>query len=156
MAGQRVADGSSLLVDINSGRVIGDGSTLADDRPWRIYYNQYGESRRFPADPVQFQILTEQGWTITKPRSPKAKPKTMKMRDGSIFDFGSAGNDVSQAEKYRMNKVPNGQANTGPTATYYSQNGDVLPNLPADPASMKAYLEMGLSITPPANVAASA
>ena len=152
---QRVADGSSLIVDINTGKVIGDGSSLADDRPWRIYYNRYGESRRFPADPVQFQILTEQGWTVTKPRRPAVRPRQMKMRDGSIFDLNSAGNDVSEAESYRMQKVPNGQANTGPTATYYSQNGDVLPNLPADPASMKAYLELGLSLTPPANAAVS-
>ena len=154
MAQQRVADGGSLITDLNTGKVVGDGSTLTDDRPWRVYYNRFGESRRFPADPVQFQILTEQGWTIHKPRKAAAKPRTMKMRDGSIYDFGSTAAEPTSSELAKFNG--GGTQSTAPTATYYSQHGDILPNLPADPASMKAYLEMGLSITPPANVAVSA
>lgn len=155
MATQRVADGGSLLVDLNSNRVIGDGDTLTDNRPWRVYYNRFGESRRLPADPVQFQLLTEQGWTVTKPRSPAKKPLTQKMRNGSIYEFNSASQEPTSAEWAKFNGGA-AQVSVVPTATYYSQQGDVLPNLPADPASMKAYLEMGLSITPPAKAAVSA
>lgn len=34
-------------------------------------------------------------------------------------------------------------------ATYYKPDGEALPNLPADPWSMKRYLARGLSLEPP-------
>jgi hypothetical protein len=74
------------------------------------------------------------------------------MRDGSEFDFGSATAEVSQAELDRINGGGNKPSAT-PTATYYSAMGDVLPNLPADPKSMKEYMELGLSLTPPTKAA---
>lgn len=36
-------------------------------------------------------------------------------------------------------------------ATYYKPNGESLPNLPADPYSMKRYLRRGLTLTPPSS-----
>ena len=38
-----------------------------------------------------------------------------------------------------------------PKATYYKPNGEVFPNLPADPASMQSYLDRGLTLVPPEN-----
>ena len=34
-------------------------------------------------------------------------------------------------------------------ATYYTKEGRVMPNLPADPWSMKRYLARGFTLTPP-------
>lgn len=156
MAGRRqVKDGGSLVEDINSGEVIHDGSVLTDDRPWETWYSRYGKAIRLPADSAQTQILRLQGFTHSKPRNPRKTPTKLKLRDGSIFDLASSSGDLTQAEKNKINGAT-GQTSTAPTATYYSQQGDVLPNLPADPASMKAYSEMGLSITPPAKAAVSA
>lgn len=153
VARRHVPDGSSLLEDVNSGELIGNDSTLSDDRPWDTWYSQYGKPIRLPADAAQTKLLKMQGFSQTKPRRPRTQPTQMKLRNGSIFDLSSTAAEVSEAERYRMDKKPNGQPSNGPTATYYSKNGDVLPNLPADPESMKQYLELGLSLTPPANVA---
>lgn len=37
-----------------------------------------------------------------------------------------------------------------PKATYYKADGTVLPNLPADPRSVRRYLARGFSLIPPA------
>lgn len=34
-------------------------------------------------------------------------------------------------------------------ATYYKPTGEAMPNLPADPFSMKRYLKRGYTLTPP-------
>ena len=34
-------------------------------------------------------------------------------------------------------------------ATYYKPNGEAMPNLPADPYSMRHYLRLGFTLTPP-------
>jgi len=34
-------------------------------------------------------------------------------------------------------------------ATYYKQNGEAMPNLPADPWSMQKYLHKGFTLVPP-------
>jgi len=36
-----------------------------------------------------------------------------------------------------------------PKATYYKADGTALPNLPADPRSVRRYLARGFSLTPP-------
>ena len=37
-----------------------------------------------------------------------------------------------------------------PKATYYKPNGEAMPNLPADPYSMKRYFRRGFTLMPPA------
>lgn len=41
-------------------------------------------------------------------------------------------------------------------ATYYKQNGEAMPNLPADPYSMNRYLGRGFTLTPPLGEVVSA
>lgn len=157
MAGsRRVPDGSSLVEDINSGEIVHDGSVLADDRPWVTWYSRYGKAIRLPADSAQSSILRLQGYTQSKPRRPRKQPTQLKLRDGSIYDLGVSQGEPSQAEINKLNGGTGVAAPVAPTATYYSAHGDVLPNLPADPESMRQYLEMGLSLTPPAKAAVSA
>ena len=36
-------------------------------------------------------------------------------------------------------------------ATYYSRDGEPMPNLPADPKSLERYLARGFTLTPPEN-----
>lgn len=38
---------------------------------------------------------------------------------------------------------------TCPKTTYYNQQGEALPNLPADPYHMERYLKRGFTLTPP-------
>lgn len=38
-----------------------------------------------------------------------------------------------------------------PKMTFYKQDGSVMPNLPADPFSLKRYLARGFTLTPPEN-----
>ncbi len=35
-------------------------------------------------------------------------------------------------------------------ATYYKKNGEAMPNLPADPVTMRRYINKGFSLVPPA------
>lgn len=155
MVQRRVADGSHLLEDINSGQVIGDEYVLTDNRPWRTYYNPYGEAHRFPADPVQMALLAEGGWTIFPPANPLPRPTSQKMRNGSVFEFASSGADPSPAEMARLNGGGQPVASVAPTATYYTAEGTAIPGLPADPQSMADYLKAGLTLNPPATEAAS-
>jgi len=39
-----------------------------------------------------------------------------------------------------------------PKTTYYKPDGTAMPNLPADPRSMKRYLERGFTLVSPANL----
>jgi len=36
-----------------------------------------------------------------------------------------------------------------PKATYYKASGEPMPNLPADPLSMRSYMRRGFSLVPP-------
>lgn len=132
-----------------NGGAVGE---IEDDRPWRTYWNQYGEGHRFPADAAQLMILMEQGWALYKPRSTVTKPKSQRMRDGSVFDLGIATQEVSESEWARIKSSPDERRgrSLGPTATYYTAQGGELPNLPADPESMAQYLLAGLTLDPPA------
>jgi hypothetical protein len=153
MAGRRnVPDGSSLITDLNTDEVVRDGSKLSSDQEWTTYYSPYGKAVRFPVHAQLDKIRRKAGWLTSKPRVPKKTPTVIKMRDGSEFDFSSATADVTQAELDRINGGGK-PGNSVPTATYYSAMGDVLPNLPADPVSMKQYMELGLSLTPPTKAA---
>ncbi len=120
------------------------------DRPYRWYWNPYGVKAWLPADPVQMSMFMEGGWALSKPAHPLKQPTTQKMADGTEYDFGITGQEVSPVEKKRMQRNPSDVTSNAPTATYYSANGDELPNLPADPTSMHEYLTMGLTLTPPA------
>ncbi len=156
MAGRRIVpDGSSLITDLNTDEVIRDGSVLQSGQEWTTYYSPYGKVVRLPVNAELDRIRRKAGWLTSKPRVLKKVPTVIKMRDGSEFDFGSTGQSVSSAELARI-KGQSSPQGSAPTATYYSAHGDILPNLPADPESMRQYLEMGLSLTPPANVAVSA
>jgi len=131
----------------------GEVRDVTYDRPYRWYWNAYGEKFWMPADPVQALIFMEQGWSLQAPRKPEKKPTTHKMRNCSVYSFADATVDVSEVEQARMNRTPGEVKKAVPTATYYSANGDELPNLPADPESMKQYLELGLTLTPPTKTA---
>jgi len=153
MAGRRnVPDGSSLITDLNTDEVVRDGAALSRDHEGTTYYSPFGKAVRLPVHPQLDKIRRKAGWLTSKPRAPKKVPTVVKMRDGSEFDFASTGVDVSEAEMNRINGGGKTQVST-PTATYYSAMGDVLPNLPADPKSMKEYMELGLSLTPPVKTA---
>ncbi len=129
---------------------------IEDDRPWRTYYNPYGDAHRLPSDPVQMSLYMEAGWTLHKPSHPLKRPVEQKMRDGSIFNFGSASQDVSESELARFNTTAESRArHSAPTATYYTTEGTALENLPADPESMEKYLAAGLSLNPPIAAKAS-
>lgn len=120
-------------------RVKGLG-TLTYDRDYRTYWNRYGEPSVLPADPVQLMILMEQGWTLFEPTHPLEKPTEL---------IGAADPSVGETERINRGGGRTVITSTAPTATYYSPNGDVLEGLPADPANMKEYFALGLSLTPP-------
>lgn len=119
------------------------------DRPYRTYWNRYGETAYMPADPANLISFMEQGWTLFKPTHPEEKPTQQRMKDGTIFELAGASADLSDVERARINRTPGEAKQAVPTATYYSAQGDAIPDLPADPESMKKYLELGLSLTPP-------
>ncbi len=131
-----------------NGGAVGE---VTDDRAWRIYYNQYGEPHRLPADPAQLMVLMEQGWTLHKPQHPRKKPVTVTLANGTSYDFGTSAQDLTEAERRRMNTSPaQREAAVAPTATYYTATGSPVPNLPADPENMALYLASGLTLDPPA------
>lgn len=128
----------------------GEVKSVTYDRPYRTYWNPYGKSAYLPADPIQMSLFMEGGWMLHKPTNPLPEPTSRVMADGTIYEYASSANEVSEVEMKRMQRNPSEmQAAATPTATYYSANGDVLEGLPADPKSMKEYLELGLSLTPP-------
>lgn len=126
----------------------GEVTEVTYDRPYRWFYNPYGDKAWLPADPVQMSLWMEGGWTLHKPRNPLKKPTSQKMRDGSVFEFSNSAADVSDAERVRLNRNPS-QLSAAPTATYYTAEGTALNNLPADAASMADYLKAGLTLDPP-------
>lgn len=142
------AKADPLLREAERGRG-GAVGPIEYDRPYRIFWNRYGEAFEFPADPAQFMLLIEQGWLVQKPRKPEPKPRFQVMRDGSHYEFSGTAQDVSEVERARMNKTPSSPAATQPTATYYTKDGNPLHNLPADPQSMSEYLAAGLTLDPP-------
>lgn len=154
MAGNRIGSNGALVEDINSGKVIDNKSVLKSGQGWTTYYSPFGKEVRFPTNPELHQIRLNSGWLMSPPSEPVPTPASIQMADGTVFDLGSTGSDLSANERARLNNTQEPKA-AGPTATYYSPQGDVLPNLPADPQSMREYLELGLSLTPPVKEAAS-
>lgn len=136
----------------------GEVEQVTYDRPYRTYYNPYGQSAYMPADPVQMMLLAEGGWTIFKPINPLPAPKSVRTRDGGEFSFDVTGQDLSESERNRLNNrdkvTPQvvQQVAQAPTATYYTPTGTALHNLPADAENMKQYLAAGLSLDPPAGI----
>lgn len=130
-------------------------SEVTFDRPRRIMWNRWGEPHEVPIDPVSLLDWVSQGWTMHEPLHPEERPRAKKMRDGSIFEYSQGAADPTPAEKRRMVEGRDRAAGTpaapaSPVATYYSPQGDKFENWPADPASVKQYLELGFSLTPPA------
>lgn len=148
MARRQLADGAHLVEDVVSGEVIGDESSLSDDRPWAYYYNIYGDRHRLPADAVQMSLLMQGGWSLYPPQNPLPKPTSQKMRNGTVFEFSSTAGDLTEAEKRRLDRVPGEVVQAVPTVTYYTKSGTPVEGL-ADPESMMKYLEMGLTLDPP-------
>lgn len=124
------------------------------DRPYRTMWNRYGEPHEMPTDQNNLIDLLLQGWTMYDPPNPAEKPRAKLMRDGTIFDYGLTSQDVSDVERARMNRNPS--VSTGmvtPTATYYSAQGDKFEGWPADPESIRQYLDLGFTLSPPATPA---
>lgn len=126
------------------------------DRPYRTMWNRFGEPSEMPADQVNLLDLLQQGWTMYEPPPERVeqRPTGKLMRNGSIFEFGATAQDVSAAERARIERNPS--VSTGavtPTATYYSPQGDKFEGWPADPESIRQYFALGFSLTPPATPA---
>jgi len=124
------------------------------DRPYRWYYNPYGVKAWLPADPIQMSLFMEAGWSLHKPKNPLKQPTSQKMRDGTVYEYAIATQDLSEVEAKRMKRSPSEvSAAATPTATYYTKEGTALEGLPADPASMADYLKSGLTLDPPTKAA---
>lgn len=147
MTTQRKIDGDKVA--------HGEVKSVTYNRPYRTYWNRYGESAEMPADPIQLMILMEQGWLLHKPTHIEKKPKFQVMKNGSRFEFSESAQEPTEAEVAKFNKTPTAPVSQAPTATYYTAEGTPLPNLPADPASMADYLKSGLSLNPPQSAKAS-
>ena len=112
----------------------------------RTFYNVYGEALvGLPADAWHLEQYLMRGWTLQPPAKPKKRP-------AGFVRIGSG--ELTPAELRRVNgeEAPQTAAEAapaGPVATYYTEDGTPVPGLPADPESMKAYLAMGFSLTPP-------
>jgi hypothetical protein len=126
------------------------------DRSYRTLYNRWGDAHRVPSDPVTLSDLLQQGWTTSKPAHPEERPVGKQMADGSIFYYNTASQETSEVEIARINRNPSemGKA-AGPTATYYNTNGDAFGPWPADPESLKGYMEIGFTLTAPAKAPAT-
>lgn len=136
----------------------GEVSEVWFTRPYRTMWNPFGEPHEVPTDQANLIDLLLQGWTMIAPEHPRERPQGKLMRNGSIFYYEDSAKEVSDVERRRMERDPSTvMAQTqapAPTATYYSPQGDKLEGLPADPESMAKYLELGLSLTPPAKTPA--
>ncbi len=123
------------------------------DRPYRTMWSPYGDAHEVPTDQANLIDLLLQGWTMIAPEHPRERPTGKLMRNGSTFYYQDATRDVSEVERRRMDRDPSTvMAQTHaptPTATYYSAQGDKFEGWPADPASIKEYLALGFSLTPP-------
>jgi hypothetical protein len=114
----------------------------------RTYWNQYGEPLEgLPADAYHLEFYLSKGWTLSKPPHPKKRPNTVptgssELTPGEVRRIRDGGAGTTEAKAVAA----------GPTATFYTQDGTAVPGLPADPESMKAYLEMGFILTAPATV----
>ena len=97
----------------------------------RRYWDEYGEEHILPGDAWSMEHYVNRGLLLRKPLKPKKRPKIELV---GVEDWDGKKEAVE---------------GSGPTATYYDQEGTPIPNLPADPASMREYLAAGLTLSPP-------
>lgn len=129
-------------------RELESGGALVLDIPLQTqpkgtYWNKYGEPLYgLPCDAWSLVHYLRRGLLLQKPERPKKRPQT-------------AGVGVADWDGRSKQGTPEDAAQpAGPTATYYTADGTAVPNLPADPASMAAYIANGLTLSAPAGVAA--
>ena len=97
----------------------------------RRYWDDYGEERILPGDAWSMEHYVNRGMLLRKPLKPKKRPKVELV---GVQDWDGKKEAVEAS---------------GPTATYFTEDGTAVPNLPADPESMAKYLQSGLSLSKP-------
>ena len=97
----------------------------------RRYWDEYGEEHILPGDAWSMEHYVNRGLLLRKPLKPKKRPKVELV---GVQDWDGKKEAVEAS---------------GPTATYYTEDGAAVPNLPADPESMAKYLANGLSLSKP-------
>lgn len=108
----------------------------------RAYYNEYNERIVLPGDARNLEFYLEKGFTLTPRPNPSIRPTSGLV---GVEDWDGTKQDV------QLEAAPP----AAPVATYYTPDGHPVPNLPADPASMAAYMEQGLTLSPPAKLRAA-
>lgn len=107
----------------------------------RKYFNQYNEELLLPGDARNLEFYLEhKGFTLQPRPDPLVREATIGIEDWD-----------GSKQHVEVDAMPAAAAT--PTATYFTQDGTPVPNLPADPESMAAYLQQGLSLSPPEGVA---
>lgn len=113
-------------------------------QPRRVYYDAYGAKHRLPSDAWSLEHYLNRGFMLQPPANPL-------IREAAELVGGDDWTGEKQAIDGEGKPIsPPMLAGTVPTATYYTAEGQPIPNLPADPESMAAYLEQGLRLSPPA------
>lgn len=108
----------------------------ATGQPKRVYYDVYGRQHRFGADAWSLEHYVNRGFSLRPPANPLPIPEADQI---GVSDWDGDKQTLSGDE----------HAPSSPVATYYTQDGTRLANLPADPESMAAYLAQGLSLSNP-------
>lgn len=123
-----------------------DGALLAplpslQAQPKATYWNRYGERfDKLPADLWSMQSFRKRGFTLSPPEHPEPKPDT------DLVGISDWDGETVYDEAGRPTRPV---TSAGPMTTYYTAGGTPVEGL-ADPASMKEYLALGLTLDPPA------